>query len=506
MRTSNTNEGSLKLLSVCRVSSNEQSEGYSLDAQAQANREWAQRKGHRIVDTVQYVETASKQRDRHRFREILDRVRRDREISGVVFHKVDRACRNLADMALLERLETEANKKVFFSSQEFPQNAAGRLGVGVMGVAARWFTDNLREEVNKGFRAKVKAGDYPHTPPYGYRAGVDAQGRKLPVPDPQRAEVVRTAFRLMASGQYSLNTLCEELLCRGLFYRPAQRKWTRSHLGRVLHHPFYTGRILWRNREYPGRHEPLVDDRTWQQVQDVLAGRGQAKNHQRREFTYGHGLIRCAHCGHQITAEVHKQRYIYYHCAQMQYLEHPVRPAWVREPVIESQVTTLLGKLILPEEVRDWALAYLERAGRTDAADTRRQLQSLRRKASETQATLDALLLKAADVSDELGEHFLRLARGKQQELGLLQDRIGQLKTGTAGDSHKATEIIELAQRVAEQYVTLSPPKKRQIVHSVLSNLRLDDVTLLADYRLPFSILAENAACPLNYTRQDSNL
>ncbi len=38
----------------------------------------------------------------------------------------------LADLATLERLEQEEGKRVLFSSQEFPQNAAGRRG------AAAW--------------------------------------------------------------------------------------------------------------------------------------------------------------------------------------------------------------------------------------------------------------------------------------------------------------------------------------------------------------------------------
>jgi hypothetical protein len=38
------------------------------------------------------------------------------------------------------------------------------------------------------------------------------------------------------------------------------------------------------------------------------------------------------------------------------------------------------------------------------------------------------------------------------------------------------------------------------------SNLRLDDVTLNGNYRLPFAVLAEDANCPLNYARRDSNL
>jgi len=95
------NNQALRLLSVCRVSSREQSEGYSLEAQDQANREWAERKGHEIAETIQYVETASKQKERQRFREIINRICSDPAISGVVFHKVERACRNLTDLAML---------------------------------------------------------------------------------------------------------------------------------------------------------------------------------------------------------------------------------------------------------------------------------------------------------------------------------------------------------------------------------------------------------------------
>ena len=64
-----TKNSQLRLLSVCRVSSREQGEGYSLEAQDQSNREWALRKGHKIIDTIRYVETASKQKERRRFRE-----------------------------------------------------------------------------------------------------------------------------------------------------------------------------------------------------------------------------------------------------------------------------------------------------------------------------------------------------------------------------------------------------------------------------------------------------
>lgn len=79
----------MNLISICRVSSREQREGYSLDAQDRANREWAVRNGHTIRRTVKYHETASKRRKREQWNTILSQIRDDAGIDGAVFHKID---------------------------------------------------------------------------------------------------------------------------------------------------------------------------------------------------------------------------------------------------------------------------------------------------------------------------------------------------------------------------------------------------------------------------------
>ena len=500
------NNTSLRLLNICRVSSNEQGEGYSLEAQNQANHEWAKRKGYAIVDTVQYIETASKQKERKRFREIIDRLRKDATIDGAVFHKVDRACRNITDLAMLEALETEKNKRIFFATQEFPQNAAGRLSVGVMGVVARWYTDNLREEVNKGFRGKIEAGEYPHKPPYGYLTVKESKDSRLPTPDPKKVENVRTIFKLMATGQYSIDTLREELFQRGMYFSAKTRRWTRSHLAKMLRHPFYIGKILWHGQIYEGKHEPIVSEKVWQKVQNVLDGRSNAKSHQKRSFTYGHGLIKCADCGYNVTAETHKKQYTYYICAQRRHIDHVEKPAWVPEPKIESQIVSLLEKLVLPKEVYDWVLEYLKRSATQESTDVEKELKSLKRKISESQKTIDSILLRAAQAEDSLADGFMRLAQERQSEVTLLQHRFEQVKSGLQEDNGGPLKILELAQDLSRQYVTLKPPQKRQIANSVFSNLELNGVSLCADYRLPFAILAKNANRPVNYAREDSNL
>ena len=46
----------------------------------------------------------------------------------------------------------------------------------------------------------------------------------------------------------------------------------------------------------------------------------------------------------------------------------------------------------------------------------------------------------------------------------------------------------------------------RFVAEGHLERVELDDLNLCAEYKLPFSILADNAQRPFDYARQDSNL
>ena len=118
---------------------------------------------------------------------------------------------------------------------------------------------------------------------------------------------------------------------------------------------------------------------------------------------------------------------------------------------------------------------------------------------------MDTILLRAAQADDSLAEGFMRLARERQSEMALLQQRFEKVKSGLEEDSSTPLKILELAQNLSKQYVTLKPSQKRQIANSVFSNLELNGVSLCANYRLPFAILAKNANRPVDYPQGDSN-
>ena len=96
-----------KFVALARVSSREQQrEGFSLDVQVDGLRKHAERIGGEIVKLYEVAETASKSEERKTFRELLSYVKTHaQELSGILFYKVDRAVRNILDLADLERIE-----------------------------------------------------------------------------------------------------------------------------------------------------------------------------------------------------------------------------------------------------------------------------------------------------------------------------------------------------------------------------------------------------------------
>jgi len=166
--------------------------------------------------------------------------------------------------------------------------------------ARRWAT---------GMLGRIKRGSWPWTvPPYGYTR---EPGDEILAIDPEAAQTVRTIYRLCLEGK-SLRRIAGQLNLLG--NKPMRSDfWFSSSIMRILRNPTYLGLIPFRGQTYPGKHEPIIDERTWNQVQALLDRRrkfgGRAVGSDRLLI----GLLRCGHCGGAMTSRKRK-RYIYYRC------------------------------------------------------------------------------------------------------------------------------------------------------------------------------------------------
>ncbi len=87
------------------------------------------------------------------------------------------------------------------------------VSADIQAVVAADYIRNLREETKKGLYGRLKQGFYPLRAPIGYRDNGAAKPKTI---DPAKGPLVRKAFHLYTTGQWSIPTLVEEMYRRGL--------------------------------------------------------------------------------------------------------------------------------------------------------------------------------------------------------------------------------------------------------------------------------------------------
>ena len=280
-----------------RVSSKEQSEGFSIDAQLRLLREYADRFDFTILGEYVEVETA-KQEGRPVFREMLSFLDAETDCA-VLVEKTDRLYRNIRDWVTVDDLEVDIHfvkEGMVVGPKAKPSD---KFFHGIKVLMAKNYIDNLREETLKGMNQKAINGGWSHRAPRGYRMVAG----KLEV-DPDEAEKVKWFFNRYAKGNDSVDDLITE----------SGESLNRSRLYAQLRHPIYCGLVPWKGNLYQGIHEPLIDRTTWEHVQHLLTSR--AKGHGSQEGIAYRKLIRCGHCGCLLTAERKKGRFVYYRCTE----------------------------------------------------------------------------------------------------------------------------------------------------------------------------------------------
>lgn len=112
-----------------------------------------------------------------------------------------------------------------------------------------------RRRAEAGRRAKAAAGGLNGCAPVGYVNR--RQGSRTWVEiDPVQGPLVREAFELYATGEYSLRGLLKIMTEKGLLSRNGKAMGV-SALHWMLNNPFYDGEIRARSDAYPGSHVPL---------------------------------------------------------------------------------------------------------------------------------------------------------------------------------------------------------------------------------------------------------
>ena len=266
-----------------RVSTDAQfEEGYSLDAQIERMHKYCESK--EFDNCIEYQDGgfSGASLDRPAIKNLIEDIELGK-VKRVVVYKLDRLSRSQRDtVTLLEDVFLPNNVDFISLSENFDTSTPyGKAMIGVFSVFAQLERENIYERTRMGMLERVKSGKWPGGggTPFGY--DYDAENDKL-IPN-EHAEEVRQIYDLYLSG-YSTTQLAT------MFPVANDHQITQ-----ILDRQTYLGKISYNGELYQGNHEAIIDEATWNRVQEERRRRS-TKNVVTSQYLLT-GLVYCGKCG-----------------------------------------------------------------------------------------------------------------------------------------------------------------------------------------------------------------
>jgi site-specific DNA recombinase len=365
-----------------------------------------------------------------------------------------------------------------------PDNEAHDLIMSVFGGVSKGERNRIKIRVRAAMatQAQIEGRYLGGRPPYGYllidvgphpNPAKAADGKRLHALDEPAAAVVQRIFAEFLAGS-GLYAIAERLTADGIpcpsAHDPGRNRhrcglaWSKGAVRVILMNPRYTGRQVW-NRQRKDEvlidvhdvalghitkmrwndqgkwitseeitHEPIIDDETFRQAQDVLAARGRGPSQHKprgtgRVYAFGgavfYGVCQRRMQGHWINSAP------YYRCrfpaeyALANRISHP-RNVYLREDAFDAEVTGWLTTALAPGRL-DETIDHMT-AAQAAAEDT---TQAEAAKAKMADANLKMARYKAAlEVGGDPAEINTWIAEAKAQRLKA-QAELAQATTRT---------------------------------------------------------------------------
>jgi site-specific DNA recombinase len=273
------------------------------------------------------------------FLEMLDELKRCNQheatrIDYVIVWALNRWARSVQDHYRTRELVKAAGAKLISITEPMvgDDTPESFFMEGMFALNNQYESMKTGRNVSRGIYQKAKNGGTYGFTRLGYINEVERlpDGRQVPSVgfDPKRHAFLTVAFKLYASGRYPLSALAKELYALGLRTRPTKSrgpgKIGTSALQRILRDPYYAGWIVYKRgtpdeQTFRGRHDPLIDEDTFDQVQARLDEKRVAGERPQKHQHYLKGSVFCGECGKRLVYSLSRgkngQRYAYYFCS-----------------------------------------------------------------------------------------------------------------------------------------------------------------------------------------------
>jgi site-specific DNA recombinase len=415
----------------------------------------------------------------------------------LLVYKVDRLARTVRGLAqILDELD--AAGVAFRSATELfdTSTAAGRMLVQMLGVIAEFERATIIDRVIGGMERKAARGEWNGGyRPFGYQVKKSADKTHILVPDLAEAALVPVIFDLYVDHRLGAKSIAVWLTDRGHRTR-AGRPWSHEAVLPILRNHVYLGEVFFRDTWYPGQHQPLIDQATFDAAQALLTERGDA--HAKRASNASEyllsGRVRCVGCGkHFIGSAAHgnryRYRYRYYVCfSRQRYGADTCAADRLPAEQLDQAVLEALLATFQRTDLFERAVA----ASRTQAEALHDQhqaeLAALSTEISRAEAAIERYLdaFEAGSLpEDQCGQRVQRLG-GKIAELRVRQDELRLAVAAINLQSPSRQELADLAEQVRLAVQTGPMPTRKKVVHALVQEIRVESCgNIVPVFRVP---------------------
>ena len=418
-----------------RVSTSMQVDGYSLDAQRDKLRKYAEYEDMEIAGEYSDEGFSGKNiQGRHEFQRMLQDIQDCKDgVEYVLVFKLSRFGRNAADVLNSLQLMQDFGVNLICVEDGIDSSKdSGKLMISVLSAVAEIERENIRTQTMAGREQKAREGKWNGGfAPYGYRL---ENGELLIAED--EAEVIRVIFDRYIHSNDGVNGVAKYLNQHGYTKKLRQNGtlpgFSASFVKSIIDNPIYMGKIAYGRRRtekkigarnemhvvaqsefpvYEGQHNAIVSEEDWN-----LAHEKRKVNAYRREKVndpeHAHilsGILKCPCCGKSLYGNVSKAhskdkktRY-YYYCKNT--VTSTGHQCTFRQNIEQTEMNRMVASIV-SAMVKDprFAEAIKEKIGSAvDTGSLEKQLgalQSQLRQALGTKSRLEKQM-DSLDINDQ---------------------------------------------------------------------------------------------------------
>ena len=487
----------LRVSSKGQLNTDYDPEGISIPAQRTSCQRKAEALGLTIVH--EYIEpgrSATEMTKRVAFQQMLERIRRDRDVDYVLVYKLSRFARNRTDDAIVMADLQKRGVTLISATEQIDATPVGQLMHGILAAFNEYRSREDGADIAYKMSQKAKNGGTLGRAPIGYlNVTENIDGRKINTVhvDPERAPFVKLAFELYASRDKTFQDIADELTDRGLRTRATQRRpagpISDSKIQQMLRDRYYLGEVAYKGETYPGRHERLIDEDLFAQVQELMTERGYAAERRKRHDHYLKGTVWCGQC--RLEQHVNRRMilmrttgrhgnadYGYFFCRGVQ--DHVCDAPYSSIDRVEDAVAEHYKSIRLSPAFVTAVRNHIEAALNDQVAAQQLLRKNLDDQLAQLSTNEDNLLDLAADSSlpqERIRQRLREIARDRQRITEQLSQVHGDLSSGRAFlDAH-----LNLLENPYELYLHASEATRRKLNQAIFAHVYIAHDEVVGD-------------------------